>query len=86
MFNGHKTSISWEDGFWRSLREIARQQKRSVSKLVNEIDAGRASCTNLSSAIRLYILTHYLTRAVQLQAGAGIASIPELQPRRANAA
>jgi len=83
MLNGHKTSISLEDAFWRTLRQIAGEQKRSVSKLINEIDAGREGCTNPSSAIRLYVLTHFLSRPVQPQV---VAPIPELYARRANAA
>jgi predicted DNA-binding ribbon-helix-helix protein len=59
MLNGHKTSVSLEDAFWGSLCAIAVGQKRPVSKIINEIDAGRGPYANLSSAIRLYVLSHF---------------------------
>jgi predicted DNA-binding ribbon-helix-helix protein len=54
----HKTSVSLEDVFWESLKEIASSRQTGVSELVNAIDAERPS-TNLSSAIRLFVLDHY---------------------------
>jgi predicted DNA-binding ribbon-helix-helix protein len=53
---GHRTSITLEDEFWEALQKIAKAKKRSVQELVTEIDQGRAG--NLSSALRVYILTH----------------------------
>lgn len=55
---GHPTSISLEDAFWDALREIANQRKIRLSELVEEIDAERSS-QNLSSAIRVYVLSSY---------------------------
>ncbi len=51
---GHRTSVSLEDAFWRSLREIAAQRGVSVNALVAEIDGARTG--NLSSAIRVHVL------------------------------
>jgi predicted DNA-binding ribbon-helix-helix protein len=56
--NGHKSSVSLEDQFWDGLREIAKNKKLTVSKLVEEIDHHRNSY-NLSSAIRLFVLEYY---------------------------
>jgi predicted DNA-binding ribbon-helix-helix protein len=56
--SGHKTSISLEEEFWESLREIAKGRSASVSQLVAAIDEQRKS-DNLSSAVRLFILRHY---------------------------
>jgi predicted DNA-binding ribbon-helix-helix protein len=56
---GHKTSISLEDEFWTSLREIAGEHGKPLSNLLGRIDAERHSAANLSSAIRLFILRHY---------------------------
>ncbi len=53
--SGHPTSITLEDDFWRELKNIAKRCNRSVSYLVSKIDRDR-TCTNLSSAIRLYVL------------------------------
>jgi predicted DNA-binding ribbon-helix-helix protein len=60
MIAGHRTSVSVEDAFWHALGELAKKDGRSVPMLVAEIDARREqagqSRTNLSAAIRLYVL------------------------------
>ncbi len=53
---GHRTSISLESAFWDALRDIARTRGLSLATLIGEIDAGRGTA-NLSSAIRVYVLT-----------------------------
>lgn len=53
----HSTSITLEDEFMRELELIAQEQKKTINRLVTEIDAERAS-PNLSSAIRIYILNY----------------------------
>jgi predicted DNA-binding ribbon-helix-helix protein len=55
---GHKTSVSLEEAFWRSLKEIARERGVTLSELVASIDSNRRH-GNLSSAIRLFVLEHY---------------------------
>jgi predicted DNA-binding ribbon-helix-helix protein len=59
---GHKTSVSLEDDFWSSLRQIAKSRGMHVQKLASEIDSKRTH-GNLSCAIRLYVLDHYQTLA-----------------------
>jgi predicted DNA-binding ribbon-helix-helix protein len=58
VIEGHKTSVSLEDQFWTSLKEIGRELKVTLSDLVGDIDV-RRSHTNLSSAIRLFVLDHF---------------------------
>jgi predicted DNA-binding ribbon-helix-helix protein len=58
---GHKTSVSLEDAFWTSLKEIAVIRRTTLSDLVAAIDSERPH-GNLSSAIRLFVLDHYQTR------------------------
>jgi predicted DNA-binding ribbon-helix-helix protein len=58
VIRGHKGSISLEDAFWSAFREIAANQKVSLSDLVTQIDDQRQH-SNLSSAIRLFVLDHY---------------------------
>jgi predicted DNA-binding ribbon-helix-helix protein len=58
VLSGHKTSISLEDAFWNSLREIARAGNMSRSDLITAIDSARHH-RNLSSAIRLFVLDFY---------------------------
>jgi predicted DNA-binding ribbon-helix-helix protein len=55
---GHKTSVSLEDAFWKGLKEIALARGLTVSEIVAMIDSGRTR-SNLSSAIRLFVLDHY---------------------------
>ena len=57
VLNGHKTSVSLEDEF-----EIADLQKTKLSTLVQNIDLERRNA-NLSSAVRLFVLTYFHGRA-----------------------
>ncbi len=51
---GHTTSVSIEKPFWDALKAIAAREKRSLASLIADIDERRR--TNLSSALRLYVL------------------------------
>jgi predicted DNA-binding ribbon-helix-helix protein len=62
VVDGHKTSVSLEDAFWGSLKEIAQAQGATVSQKVTEIDKAR-EYGNLSSAIRLFVLDWIRNRA-----------------------
>ena len=55
---GRKTSISLEDAFWNSLREIAHRRKETLSQLIGSIEANRRAA-NLSSVIRVFVLDFY---------------------------
>ena len=59
---GHKTSVSLEEAFWTSMKEISASRDMTLSDLVSEIDKGRNQ-GNLSSAIRLFVLDYFRTRA-----------------------
>ncbi|MCH2248630.1 MAG: ribbon-helix-helix domain-containing protein [Cognatishimia sp.] len=56
---GHRTSVSLEDEFWTSFREIADEKDMPINVLAAEIDASRDLDAGLASAIRLYVLQHY---------------------------
>ena len=58
LIHGHKTSISLEDDFWNSLKEIADRRGETLSNLIANIDAER-KFANLSSVIRLFVLGYY---------------------------
>jgi predicted DNA-binding ribbon-helix-helix protein len=60
----HKTSVSLEDAFWNGLKEIAASRSMPLSDLVSSIDSQRQH-GNLSSAIRLFVLDHYRSKAVK---------------------
>ena len=64
VVSSHKTSVSLEDQFWESLWEIADQANVPLGKLVEQIDEGRKH-GNLSSAIRLFVLEYFQTRALR---------------------
>lgn len=59
---GHKTSVSLEEAFWNGMKEISGQRGVTLSELVGEIDGARTQ-GNLSSAIRLFVLDHFRSRA-----------------------
>lgn len=54
--SGHLTSLSLEDEFLTTLKEIAIQKNKPVAQIIREIDESRENKTNLSSAIRIWIL------------------------------
>lgn len=56
LLDGHQTSVSLEDAFWDGLIRVAKARGQSVNKLVTEIDHART--TNLSSALRVFVLRH----------------------------
>lgn len=56
LIMGHATSISLEDEFWESLKEISVEKSQSIQELIEQIDLTRTS--NLSSAVRLFVLNH----------------------------
>jgi predicted DNA-binding ribbon-helix-helix protein len=58
VVGGHKTSVSLEEPFWTSMKEISQQLRVTLSELVSEIDTNRQQ-SNLSSAIRLFVLDHF---------------------------
>jgi predicted DNA-binding ribbon-helix-helix protein len=76
IIGGHRTSISLEDPFWRHLKEIARADGWTVSKLIAEIDGSRQH-GNLSSAIRLFVLEHFRANSNFAEPAAAARLIPK---------
>ena len=64
---GHKTSVSLEEAFWNGMKEISGLRNMTLSELVGEIDKNRQQ-GNLSSAIRLFVLDYFRTRATSAAA------------------
>ena len=60
VIEGHKTSVSLEEAFWKGLKEIASNRELTLSDLVSSIDSEREQ-GNLSSSIRLFVLDYYRT-------------------------
>ena len=63
VVGGHKTSVSLEEAFWNGMKEISGQRSMTLSEMVGEIDSNRQQ-GNLSSAIRLFVLDHFKSRAM----------------------
>ncbi len=57
---GHRTSVSLEDSFWRTFRQMAADDGKPINQLAAEIDAARDPGVGLASAIRVYILNRVL--------------------------
>lgn len=62
VIGGHKTSVSLEDAFWKQLKEIAVTENVPLSQIIAKIDSTR-ECSNLSSAIRVFVLEILRTKA-----------------------
>ena len=60
--DGHRTSVSLEDEFWREFLRIAKNQGKAINALAVEIDNVRGLDLSLASAIRLFILAQALGR------------------------
>ncbi len=62
---GHRTSISLEDAFWRAANDIATRTNRSLAAMIEDIDRTRPPESNLSSAIRVYVLEWHQSRGAR---------------------
>jgi predicted DNA-binding ribbon-helix-helix protein len=78
VIDGHKTSVSIEDAFWKALKAIASRRDVTLAALVAAIDRERHG-GNLSSAIRLFVLDYYLA---DFDATRGSASLSPVSPSR----
>ena len=56
--HGHRTSFSLEEPFWLELKMIAKARAMPLAALIREIDDGREAESNLSSALRVYVLAY----------------------------
>jgi predicted DNA-binding ribbon-helix-helix protein len=61
VVDGRKTGVTLEDEFWNALKKIAATQNVGTPKLISMINRQRQN--NLSSAIRVYVLSYYLKRS-----------------------
>ena len=66
VIRGHKTSVSLEEPFWSEIKQIAKRKKVSVAEVVEQID-GERNFANLSSAIRLFVLSDCQARVATEQ-------------------
>lgn len=72
VIHDRKSSVSVEDIFWISLKEIAKFDHMTLSDLVGLIETSRAPGSNLSSAIRVHVLARFKSLAQVLAPLAGV--------------
>ncbi|MBQ8294544.1 MAG: ribbon-helix-helix domain-containing protein [Alphaproteobacteria bacterium] len=60
--SGHQTSITLEPEFIDALHALAARAGKPVAQIINEIDANRDTNTNLSSAVRVWVLNQMILR------------------------
>jgi predicted DNA-binding ribbon-helix-helix protein len=82
VVNGHKTSVSLEDEYWRALKVIAGTRLMGLSDIITKID-GQRERANLSSAIRLFVLDYYRSRAADTEAVNGVDELMSTHRSRA---
>ncbi len=70
---GHSTSISLEEPFWIVLKQLADEQNLSLNGLVESVDKAREN-TNLSSALRLFVLAELQNRLYAVTDPSGLES------------
>jgi predicted DNA-binding ribbon-helix-helix protein len=56
---GHRTSVSLEEAFWRSFRDIALERGMAINVLAAQVDEARGADVGLASAIRVFVLERY---------------------------
>lgn len=72
---GHRTSYSVEDEFQVELSALAAARGLSLAALIAQVDTGRPPETNLSSALRLFVLAELKACAsADIVTGAGQSS------------
>ena len=67
VIDGHKTSVTVEEAFWKALHEIAHERDMGLNRLIASIDRNR-QFANLSSTIRLFVLEYYRDQQERKQA------------------
>jgi predicted DNA-binding ribbon-helix-helix protein len=67
VIDGHKTSVTVEEAFWKGLHKIAHERDMGVNRLIASIDRDR-QFANLSSTIRLFVFEYYRDQREREQA------------------
>ena len=70
--SGRRTSIRMEQVMWTSLTDICRREDHTINEIISIIDEKRAE-TNLTAAIRVFIICYYRDAALNNIAKCGFA-------------
>ena len=54
--DGHRTSVSLEDAFWRGVAEAAKARGMTRAELIGRIDHARPPEVGLATALRLFVV------------------------------
>ena len=54
--DGHRTSVSLEDAFWRGVADAARARSITRAQLIGQIDHARPPEVGLATALRLFVV------------------------------
>ncbi len=54
--DGHRTSVSLEDAFWRGVADAARARGLTRAQLIGQIDHARPPEVGLATALRLFVI------------------------------
>ena len=54
--DGHRTSVSLEDAFWRGIGDAARARGMTRAELIGRIDHARPPEVGLATALRLFVV------------------------------
>jgi len=54
--DGHRTSVSLEDAFWRGIAEAAKARGVTRAQLIGQIDHARPPEVGLATALRLFVV------------------------------
>ena len=63
--SGHQTSITLEPEFINALHALVARDGRPLAQIIGEIDNMRTPGTNLSSAVRVWVLNQMILRLPQ---------------------
>lgn len=55
--DGHRTSVSLEDAFWKALANQAAARDMTRAALIGQIDHARPPQIGLATALRLFVLS-----------------------------
>jgi Uncharacterized protein related to arylsulfate sulfotransferase involved in siderophore biosynthesis len=59
MVNGRRASLRLEATIWEGLKEIARNQHKSLDALCTEIHDQRTDGIPFATSVRVYVLNHF---------------------------
>lgn len=75
--DGHRTSVSLEDPFWKALAEQSAARGVTRATLIGQIDHARPPEVGLATALRLFVLDGMMRRPGQ---DASAQPVPEDDP------